>query len=85
EVADALGDALHQDFVIPPDILRAIRADKEAWRNFQAFSESYKWIRIAFIDGARKRPEEFKKRLRYFVEMTRKNKMFGFGGIEKFF
>ena len=54
-------------------------------KNFQAFSESYMRIRIAFIDGARKRPEEFQKRLRYFIVMTEKNRQFGFGGIEKYY
>ena len=83
EVAETLGDVLNEEFVIPPDILQAIKANDEAWKNFQKFSDSYKRIRIAFIDGARNRPEEFKKRLRHFIEMTEKNKMFGFGGIEK--
>ncbi|MCQ3938405.1 MAG: hypothetical protein DPW18_15355 [Chloroflexi bacterium] len=83
EVADSLGDVLSQEFVIPPDILSAIRANQKAWKNFQAFSDAYKRIRIAFIDAARKRPEEFQKRLRYFIEMTEKNKLIGFGGIEK--
>ena len=83
EVTETLGDILSEKFEFPPDILKAIQADKEAWKNFQKFSDSYKRIRIAFIDGARKRPEEFKKRLRYFIEMTKKNRMFGFGGIEK--
>jgi len=50
---------------------------------FQKFSDAYKRIRIAFIEGARKRPQEFEKRLRHFIQMTEKNKMFGFGGIEK--
>jgi uncharacterized protein YdeI (YjbR/CyaY-like superfamily) len=83
EVAETLGDVLNEEFVIPPDILKAIKANDKAWKNFQNFSDSYKRIRIAFIDGARKRPEEFQKRLRYFIEMTGKNKVFGFGGIEK--
>lgn len=83
EVVESLGDILNKEFAIPLDILKAIKANKEAWKNFQKFSDSYKRIRIAFIDGARKRPEEFKKRLRHFIEMTEKNKMFGFGGIEK--
>jgi uncharacterized protein YdeI (YjbR/CyaY-like superfamily) len=83
EVTDTLGNVLNEEFVIPPDILQTIKANKEAWKNFQKFSESYKRIRIAFIDGARNRPEEFQKRLRYFIEMTEKNKIFGFGGIEK--
>lgn len=85
EVAETLGDILNEEFIIPPDILKAIKANKEAWKNFQTFSDSYIRIRIAFIDGARHRPEEFKKRLRYFIEMTEKNKIFGFGGIEKHF
>jgi len=83
EVAETLGNILNEEFIFPPDILKAIKADKEAWKNYQQFSDSYRRIRIAFIDGARNRPQEFKKRLRYFIEMTAKNKMFGFGGIKK--
>jgi uncharacterized protein YdeI (YjbR/CyaY-like superfamily) len=83
EVAETLGDILNEEFVIPPGILKAIKANRRAWENFQKFSDPYKRIRIAFIDGARNRPAEFQKRLRYFIEMTEKNKMFGFGGIEK--
>lgn len=83
EVAETLGDILKEEFIFPPDILKAIQVNQEAWKNYQQFSDSYKRIRIAFIDGARKRPEEFKKRLSYFIELTEKNKMIGFGGIEK--
>lgn len=83
EVAESVKDILNEKFKIPTDISKAIRANKEAWRNFQKFSDSYKRIRIAFIEGARKRPREFQKRLRHFIQMTEKNKMFGFGGIDK--
>jgi len=83
EVADTLKETLDKKFIIPADILKAIKANQAAWKNFQKFSASYKRIRVAFIDGARKRPVEFKKRLRHFIKMTEKNKMFGFGGIEK--
>ncbi|NJC97766.1 MAG: hypothetical protein C3F07_04805 [Anaerolineales bacterium] len=85
EVAEALDNVLDQEFIIPDDILKAIKANKNAWGNFQAFSDSYIRIRIAFIDGARKRPAEFQKRLRHFIEMTEQNRMYGFGGIEKHF
>jgi len=85
EVADILGNVLNQEFVFPPDILRIIKANKLAWKNFRTFSDSYKRIRIAFIDGARNRPDEFKKRLRYFIAMTEKGRLIGFGGIEKHF
>src|ERR1051325_6056429 len=76
EVVESLGNILNKEFVIAPDILKAIKANKVAWKNFQQFSDSYKRIRIAFIEGARKRPAEFQKRLRYFIEQTEKNKMF---------
>lgn len=85
EVRETLGDISEEKFEIPKDILKAIKADEEAWKNFQKFSNAYKRIRIGFIDGSRKRPEEFKKRLRYFLKMTGQNKQYGFGGIEKHF
>lgn len=83
EVAETLDELLSEEFIFPTDIMKAIQANQEAWKNYQKFSDSYKRIRIAFIDGARRRPDEFKKRLRHFIEMTEKNKMFGFGGIDK--
>lgn len=85
EVLATLGDIAEEELKIPPDILKAIQASQEAWKNLQGFSPSYLRIRIAFIDGARNRPQEFKKRLRYFIAMTEKNKQFGFGGIEKYY
>ncbi|MBI5471227.1 MAG: YdeI/OmpD-associated family protein [Ignavibacteriae bacterium] len=67
----------------PSDIVDEMKKNPVAWRNFRAFSAAYKRIRIGFVDGARKRPAEFKKRLRYLVKMSEKNKQFGFGGIAK--
>jgi uncharacterized protein YdeI (YjbR/CyaY-like superfamily) len=63
--------------VIPPDILSALRSDPVVWRNFSRFPESYKRIRIGWIDGSRRRPVFFRRRLNYFVRMTRLNKRFG--------
>jgi uncharacterized protein YdeI (YjbR/CyaY-like superfamily) len=83
EVRETLGDLSDEKFEIPEDILNEIKANKEAWKHFQNYSDAYKRIRIGFIEGARKRPQEFKKRLRYFIKMTEKNKQYGFGGIEK--
>lgn len=85
DVLATLGGVTEEEFEIPPDILKAIKASKEAWKNLQGFSPAYLRIRIAFIDGARNRPQEFKKRLKHFIEMTEKNKQFGFGGIEKYY
>ena len=84
-MTDTLDAVLNQEFVIPSDILKTIKENKNAWRNFQGFSDSYIRIRVAFIDGARSRPEEFKKRLQHFIKMTEQNKTFGFGGIKKYY
>jgi uncharacterized protein YdeI (YjbR/CyaY-like superfamily) len=63
--------------VVPADIRRALR-EAGAWDNFRAFPESYRRLRIAWVDGARKRPEEFEKRLRHLVRMTAQNKRYGY-------
>ncbi len=63
--------------VIPADILKRLREDKQTWRNFQRFPSSYKRIRVGWIDASRRRPPEFAKRLRYFLKMTAQNKRFG--------
>ena len=73
-------------FVFPEDILAEIRKDDVAWKNYQAFTEPYKRIRVAYIDAARNRPGEFEKRLASFIRRTRDNKrIMGYGGIEKYY
>jgi len=84
-VKEKLANILSEEYVVSPDILDRIKANKQALENFQTLSPDYKRIRIAFIEGARNRPAEFEKRLRYFIKMTEKNKQFGFGGIEKYY
>jgi uncharacterized protein YdeI (YjbR/CyaY-like superfamily) len=74
---DAIGDVLDEPFVIPADILDALKADDQTWRNFEAFPEGYKRIRVGWIDSSRRRPEVFKQRLDYLVRMTAQNKRFG--------
>jgi uncharacterized protein YdeI (YjbR/CyaY-like superfamily) len=77
---------LNEEFTFPADIIDAIKQDETAWANYQTFSESYKRIRIGYIDGARERPEEFRKRLRNFIDKTREGKLLaGFGGIDKYY
>ena len=85
EVKEAVKNILTQPFIFPDDIIKAIKANKTAWQNYQNFSPTYKRVRVAFIEGARTRPEEFNKRLNYFISMSEKNKLFGFGGIEEYF
>lgn len=77
---------ISSEFVFPSDIIDAIKKDKSAWENYQTFSDSYKRIRISYIDGARKRPDEFKKRLSNFINKTRENNIIrGYGGIDKYY
>lgn len=71
-------------FVWPSDIMAELRADPAAWAAFQTFSEPYRRIRVGFIDAARARPEEFRKRLNYFLKMTARRKQYGYG-IESYF
>jgi len=66
-----------KEFKIPKDIIDALKSDPIVWHNFEQFPGHYKIIRTGWIDGARKRPDEFQKRLKYFIKMTMKNKMFG--------
>jgi uncharacterized protein YdeI (YjbR/CyaY-like superfamily) len=82
-VQATIKEVLNEEFAFPSDILEAIKTNKQAWENFQKFSPVYKRIRIAYIQGARNRPAEYEKRLNNFIKMTEKNRMFGFGGIEK--
>ena len=75
-----------KEFIFPEDILSRLKANPTIWKNYQSFSDSYKRIRIAYIVGARNRPDEFEKRLTYFLEMTEKNKLIrGHGGIDKYY
>lgn len=86
KVRASIEEMIKKPFVFPDDILDAIRQDDIAWRNYQTFSEPYRRIRIAYIDAARKRPEEFKKRLDNFIKKTRENKLIiGYGGVEKYY
>lgn len=78
-------DLLQREFIFPSDILDKLKQEPDVWRNYKAFSDAYKRIRVAYIEGARDRPEEFRKRLDNFIEKTRKNKKFGYGGIEKYY
>ena len=85
-VRDSVLPIIQAPFVFPEDILEVLKQDDVVWENYQVFSDSYKRIRIAYIDAARGRPEEFQKRLNSFVDKTRRNKLIkGYGGIEKYY
>jgi len=86
KVRESVLDIIKTPYEFPADILEAIRRDKEIWENYQKFPEAYKRIRVAYIDGARKRPLEFKRRLDNFISKTKENKLIvGYGGIDKYY
>ena len=79
-------EIIQQEFVFPDDIMQLLKSDKVVWVNYQNFSAPYQRIRIAYIDSARKRADEFEKRLNNFINKTKENKQIkGFGGIDKYY
>lgn len=87
EVRESVAALIEQQFEFPQDILDAIRADGErTWRNFESFGEPYRRIRVAYVDAARGRPEEFGRRLANLVAKTRDGKVIrGYGGVDKYY
>ncbi|MFC2157520.1 YdeI family protein [Acidobacteriota bacterium] len=81
----AAEEAVKEKFMFPPDIIEAIKSNRAAWTNYRKFSPAYQRIRVAYIDSARSRPEEFDKRLVSFIKNCEQNKQVGFGGIEKYY
>ena len=86
EVREQVLPIISAPFVFPEDIMDALKQDETVWENFQSFPAPYQRIRIAYIDAARKRPEEFSKRLNNFIEKTRCNRRItGYGGIDSYY
>lgn len=72
-----LPDLSPKAFLIAPDILAALQADPETWAHFCAFPETYRRIRIGYIEEMRRNPKVFCSRLEHFLKKTRQNKLFG--------
>jgi len=86
QILETIRNIIEEEFVFPQDIITDIQQDAEAWKNFQLFSDGYKRIRIAYIDTARGRPEEYEKRLQHFIRRTKENKLIsGYGGTNKYY
>jgi uncharacterized protein YdeI (YjbR/CyaY-like superfamily) len=62
---------------VPVDIVKILQAEPIAWKNFQAFPDLYKRVRISYIEEVRKNPPEFQKRMQNFLAKTALNKLFG--------
>ena len=86
KVRESVLPVINAPFVFPEDITEKLKADPAVWKNYSSFTEPYKRIRVAYIEAARNRPEEFRKRLASFIEKTRAGKLItGYGGIEKYY
>lgn len=68
---------LGEKIIISKDILKELKANREAWKNFKLFSESYKRIRLSYLEDQRDNDKVFQRSLQYFLRMTEKNKKFG--------
>lgn len=67
------------NFVIPLDILKTLKANKNAWKHFQKMPFPYQRIRIAYIEGRKRHGiDMYKKSLDHFIKMTAQNKRIGF-------
>ena len=86
KIRESVLPIIEAPFVFPEDIINEIKKDEAVYQNYLNFSDSYKRIRIAYIEAARSRPEEFEKRLNNFIEKTRQNKIIkGYGGVDKYY
>jgi len=68
---------MREEFVLPPDVVAALKRDPKVWKNFQRFPKWYQRIRIGWLNASRHRSEIFEARLRYFLKMTAQNKRYG--------
>jgi len=68
-----------EKLIIPNDILKELKANKNAWKYFQKMPLPYKRIRIAYIESYRQYDINiYKKSLAYFIKKTAQNKQIGF-------
>jgi uncharacterized protein YdeI (YjbR/CyaY-like superfamily) len=65
--------------VLSPETEEALKKDPEVWKNYQAFDDLYKRLRIYYIEDAKKqkRMEEYERRLNSFIKATKKNRRIG--------
>lgn len=78
DVRAGLPDIDPSTYVMPADILDALRADPRAWAFFQGTAPSYRRIRVAYVDTARGRGDAFEKRLAHLVAKCAAGKHFGY-------
>jgi uncharacterized protein YdeI (YjbR/CyaY-like superfamily) len=74
---EKIRDRMSEQFLLPPDIIAALKRDPQTWKNFQRFPKWYKRVRVGWLDMSRGNREVFQGRLRYFLKMTAQNKRYG--------
>jgi len=74
---DVLPDMSPSGFEINIDILKALQADEQVWKNFLAFPPLYQRVRIDTIQIKIKQPELFQSRLQKLIENTKNGVMYG--------
>lgn len=72
-----LPDMSDTSFVIDEAIVRRLKSEPDVYRNFQAFPELYRRIRIDTIQSVRKDQALYEKRLDKLIEQTRANRLYG--------
>jgi uncharacterized protein YdeI (YjbR/CyaY-like superfamily) len=65
-----------KEFAIPPEVIKAISANKKAWENFNNLAPSYKKQYIGWITTAKKE-ETRQRRLKEAVEILAQGKKLG--------
>jgi uncharacterized protein YdeI (YjbR/CyaY-like superfamily) len=64
---------------VSDDILKALKADPAAWKNFLKLPEGYRNVRIGYIESRRRHGKEmFQKSLQHFIKKTAANKRIGY-------
>lgn len=66
-----------QSFVIDEEIMNELRSDPLVLKNFNAFPELYKRVRIDNIQSYKKQKELYEQRLQKFIQKTREGEMYG--------
>ncbi len=68
-----------RDFIISANILKALRANKDAWKYFKKMPPSYQRIRVAYIESQKQHGiDKYEKALTHFIKKTEQNKRIGF-------
>jgi uncharacterized protein YdeI (YjbR/CyaY-like superfamily) len=83
-VLEQVKDIRAEDYVIPDDVVAALRAEQGAWEFFSATSPAYQRIRSAYVEEGRGRGDEFERRLNNLVKRSAQGKRIGYG-IEDYY